>query len=463
MGDQGAALQAMPSIDAILKTDTARELESSLGRDQALAVVRSVTEKVRGELADHPENGSRDSIISDIENRLRDEIAIRSRSRQQRVINATGVVVHTNLGRSRLSQEAVDAIVGSAGYCNLEYDLTTGERGRRGESAEKLLADLVGAEDAVIVNNCAAAAFLVLSVFAKGGEVIVSRGELVEIGGDFRIPDVLEQSGATLREVGTTNRTKLTDYERAIGDNTRLILRVHPSNFRITGFTSTPALSELSELAVKRGSLLFEDAGSGALVELSRLGLDEPVISESIKAGADLVSFSGDKLMGGTQAGMIVGRRHLIERLRRNPLYRALRPDKFSYVAIDATLSTFAKGTAWENLPVLQMLAMTADEIGRRARNVVDQVVRQTRSVSQFKVVSGNSAVGGGAAPDVELPTFLIAITGNAPPEAFAKRLREANPPVIARIADERVLIDLRTVSPVEERELIEALSSLAS
>jgi L-seryl-tRNA(Ser) seleniumtransferase len=453
----------MPSIDVILKTKTARELESKLGRDQALALVRSVTEKVRSELVDHPENGSRDSIISDIDDRLRDEIAIRWRSRQQRVINATGVIVHTNLGRSRLSPEAVDAIVASAGYCNLEYDLTTGERGRRGESAEKLLADLVGAEDAVIVNNCAAAAFLVLSTFAKGGEVIVSRGELVEIGGDFRIPDVLEQSGAILREVGTTNRTKLVDYDRAICDDTRLILRVHPSNFRITGFTSTPALSELSELAGKRGLLLFEDAGSGALVELSRIGLDEPVISGSIKAGADLVSFSGDKLMGGTQAGMIVGRRHLIERLRRNPLYRALRPDKLSYAAIEATMKAFAKGTAWESLPVLQMLGMTADEIGSRARNVVDRVVLQTGSVSQFEVVSGHSAVGGGAAPDVELPTFLIAITADAPAEVFAERLRKANPPVIARIADERVLIDLRTVSPDEEPELIEALSSLAN
>jgi len=464
MGDHGAALRAMPSIDAILKTDVARELESSLGRDQMLALVRTVAETVRAELTDHPENGSRDSIILDIENRLKDQLVGRSRRRLQRVINGTGVVVHTNLGRSPLSQEAIDAIAASAGYCNLEYDLTTGERGRRGASAEAMVAEFVGAEAALIVNNCAAAAFLVLSVFAKGGEVIVSRGELVEIGGDFRIPDVLEQSGARLREVGTTNRTKIADYERAISDETKLILRVHPSNFRITGFTKSPTLEELANLARKRGLLLFEDAGSGALLELSRIGLDdEPVIGHSIKAGVDLVSFSGDKLMGGMQAGLIAGRAELIESLRKNPLYRALRPDKLVYTTIETILEAFSKETAWESIPLLRMLSMTAEEIGDRARNVVDQVVRRTGSVSQFKVIPGNSAVGGGAAPDAELPTFLIAIAPlGSSPDDLAKRLRETKPPVVARIAEGLVLIDLRTVPSNDEADLINALSSIA-
>jgi L-seryl-tRNA(Ser) seleniumtransferase len=312
------------------------------------------------------------------------------------------------------------------------------------------------------VNNCAAAAFLVLSVFAKGGEVIVSRGELVEIGGDFRIPDVLEQSGATLREVGTTNRTKIADYERAISNETKLILRVHPSNFRISGFTTTPALRDLAGLAAKHGLLLFEDAGSGALLDISGLGLgDEPVIRDSITAGADVVSFSGDKLMGGTQAGLIGGRAELIARLRKNPLYRALRPDKLTYVAIEATLKAFASAAAMEKIPVLRMLSSKPDEIERRARNVIEKLIESDRDPSQFEIISGNSAVGGGAAPDVELPTALIAIAPkDSSSDALAERLRKAEPPVIVRIAENRVLIDLRSVSPNEETELIDLLIS---
>ena len=455
----------MPSVDELLRTDAARELESEIGRDRTLRVIRSVSDKLRNELATRTGNHTRESIISDIDKGLKAELASGSLSRLQRVINATGIVIHTNLGRSPFSPKAVDAIETAAGYCNLEFDLNTGDRGRRGESAENFLAEIVGAEDAIIVNNCAAAALLVLSVFAKGGHVIVSRGELVEIGGDFRIPDVLQQSGATLREVGTTNRTKLADYDRAICDETKAILRVHPSNFRITGFTSTPELPDLADLAKQRGLLLFEDAGSGALVDLSSFGLgEEPVIRDSISEGADLVSFSGDKLIGGVQAGMIVGRAELLSRLRKDPLYRALRPDKLTYAAIEATLDLFAKGAAFERIPVLRMLSMTADEIETRAQSVVERLAERTGDTSQFEIVPGNSAVGGGAAPDVELPTFLIAVTpAGLSPDVLAKRLRQSKPPVIARIADERLLLDLRTVSPAEEAELIEAVSTLLS
>ena len=455
----------MPSVDSILKTDIAHELESELGRVRMLGIVRSVSERVRIKIAEHGGNGSRESITSRIEMELKAELAGLSRSRLQRVINATGVIIHTNLGRSPLSQEAIDAMAAVSGYCNLEYDLATGERGRRGESAEKLLAELVGAEDAIIVNNCAAAAFLVLSVFAKGGEVIVSRGELVEIGGDFRIPDVLEQSGATLKEVGTTNRTKIADYERAISDNTKLILRVHPSNFRIAGFTSRPVLGDLADLAKQRGLLLFEDAGSGALVDLSSFGLDEePVIGDSISEGADLVAFSGDKLMGGVQAGMIVGRIELIHRLRRDSLYRALRPHKLTYAVIEATLNSFARGTALEDIAMLRMLSVPAEEIGRRAQRVVEQLQRHVAYEGTFETIPGNSAVGGGAAPDVGLPTYLIAMTHpSMSADVLAEKLRRSNPPIVARISNERLLLDLRTVSAADETELIQALSSIQS
>jgi L-seryl-tRNA(Ser) seleniumtransferase len=462
---QGASLRAMPSIDAILQTKAANMLERELGRERMLAVVRSVSESVRRELGEGGANGSRDSIVARIEERLKVEIAVRNKRRLQRVINATGVVIHTNLGRSPLSLAAIQAIVSeAAGYCNLEYDLTTGERGRRGASAESLLADIVGADDAVIVNNCAAAAFLVLSEFATGGEVIVSRGELVEIGGDFRIPDVLDRSGARLKEVGTTNRTKLSDYERAISDDTKLILRVHPSNFRIIGFTQTPELADLAKLAKQRGLILFEDAGSGALVDLSGIGLaGEPVISDSIKAGADIVSFSGDKLMGGSQAGLIVGRSELIIRLRRNPLYRALRPDKLTYAALEATLYAFATGTAQEVIPVLRTLSMPADEIERRAQGLIEKLTERTVNDLKFEIVPGNSAVGGGAAPNVELPTHLIAAThGSLSAESLAERLRHADPPVITRIVDDRLMIDLRTVSSNDESEVVAAFASVA-
>ena len=430
-----------------------------------LAIVRSVSEKVRTKIADDGGNGSRESIMSQIEAQLKTKLEGHARGRLQRVINATGVIIHTNLGRSPLSQEAIEAMVAGSGYCNLEYDLATGDRGRRGESAENLLAELVGAEEAVIVNNCAAAAFLVLSEFAKGGEVIVSRGELVEIGGDFRIPDVLEQSGATLREVGTTNRTKIADYERAISDETKLILRVHPSNFRITGFTETPQLDELAKLAKKRGLLLFEDAGSGALSDLSGFGLgDEPVIGNSITAGADIVAFSGDKLMGGAQAGLIVGNAELIQRLRKNPLYRALRSHKLTYAAIEATLNSFARGKAVDDVPVLRMLSIPAGEIESRACRVVEQVEQRSGSQGRFVIIPGHSAVGGGAAPDVGLPTYLIAMKHpSMSAYVLMERLRQSNPPIVARIADERLLLDLRTVSPTDQAELVEALSSIQS
>ena len=388
------------------------------------------------------------------------------RSRLRRVINATGVIVHTNLGRAPLSEAAIAAITEDAsGYCTLEYDIETGKRGRRGAYAESLIAELTGAESALIVNNCAAAAFLVLSVLAAGREVIVSRGELVEIGGDFRVPDVLAQSGAVLREVGTTNRTKIADYEKAVTDETALILRVHPSNYRIVGFTESPELGGLAALAHKKKIQLYEDAGSGVLTDLSAAGLaDEPVISHSIEDGADIVTFSGDKLLGGPQCGIIVGRAEVVESIRKHPLYRALRAGKMVYAALGATLESFARGSAVTDIPVLRMLHATNAELAERSRRFASQLlagIREGRE-AEIDVIEGNSAVGGGAAPGVALPTSAITVSHpRMSPSAIEQSLRTAEPPVIARIAEDKVLIDLRTVPEPEEAGLRRVLTEV--
>ena len=317
---------------------------TAAGNERASSIAREVIDKMRADVT----AGSlpdRASMLEKAEALLESEWTRSRRRAQQRVVNATGVIIHTNLGRSPLSEAAAKAVLDVAGgYSTTELDLESGKRGQRGGFSEELVCQLTGAEAALIVNNCAAAAFLVLTVFATGGEVIISRGELVEIGGDFRIPDVLEQSGARLREVGTTNRTKLADYEKAIGDNTRLVLRVHPSNYRVIGFTSAPTMLQLAELADSRGLLIYEDAGSGALLSMEGSGIrNEPIVGESLASGADIVTFSGDKLLGGPQCGIIVGKRDLIESLRKHSLYRTLRVDKLVYAALQATLDSYLR------------------------------------------------------------------------------------------------------------------------
>ncbi|PYS78780.1 MAG: L-seryl-tRNA(Sec) selenium transferase, partial [Acidobacteria bacterium] len=354
----------------------------------------------------------------------------------------------------------------AAGYCTLEYDTETGARGRRGARADALLAELTGAEDALVVNNCAAAALLVLASLARDGETVVSRGELVEIGGDFRVPDVMAQSGTTMVEVGTTNRTRLSDYERAITERTRLVLRVHPSNYRIVGFTSAPTLSELARLAHERNLLLYEDAGSGALLDLAPFGLaGEPVIRESVAQGADVVTFSGDKLLGAAQAGLVVGRREVVERLRRHPLYRALRADKLALAALEATLEAYRRGDAALEVPALRMIVATRERIEERTRAFSRRLRERVSSDAlTSEIVEGRSAIGGGSAPTTHPPTALLALTHAAlTASALEERLRRAAPPVIARILDDRVVIDLRTVSEAEEAELLDALASAAS
>ncbi|MCA1589388.1 MAG: L-seryl-tRNA(Sec) selenium transferase [Acidobacteria bacterium] len=405
-------LRSLPSVDELLGTNAAAAMGEEAGRTRLTRLARSTIEARRKRIRNGDNlPATKAELLRNLGEELLAAWHAERNLRQRRVINAAGVVVHTNLGRAPLSDRAVKAITEeAAGYCTLEYDLETGRRGRRGNYAESLAAEICEAESAIVVNNCAAAALLVLSVFARGGETIVSRGELVEIGGDFRVPDVLEESGTRLREVGTTNRTKLRDYEQAICEDTSMILRVHPSNYRIIGFTETPEARELSSLAKRHKLLLYEDAGSGALRDMTASGLDdEPVVAGSIRDGVDIVSFSGDKLLGGPQCGILVGRTDLIERLRRSPLYRALRVDKLIYSALAATLESYFHDRAESDVPVQKMLAASREELKVRTENFVKRA-RDTTSDFDFQIVEGKSAVGGGASPGFQPDTVLIAI-----------------------------------------------------
>jgi L-seryl-tRNA(Ser) seleniumtransferase len=471
--DNSEILRLLPSIDALLHSETANNIlhETSakhltiLARAAIDSLRQKIQEKIAGDLL-KAEDFSRENLLKDAEERLRTVWQSEQSSRLQRVINATGVIVHTNLGRAPLSEKARESLIENAsGYCSLEYNLETGKRGKRGARAEQLLAEITGAESALIVNNCAAAAYLVLTVLAKGGEAIISRGEMVEIGGDFRVPDVMIQSGAILREVGATNRTRVSDYENAISEQTRLILKVHPSNYRIVGFTHAPGLSELAELAHANGILLYEDAGSGAIFDLSGYGLtDEPIIIDSIKSGADIVTFSGDKLLGGVQSGLIVGRGEVIEKLRKHPLYRALRVDKLIYAALEATFETFRRDSALKEIPVLKMLSMINEELRKRTEQFAKNLTERLDEIHdlQFEVIEGKSVVGGGSAPMIQPVTTLLALKHEKmTADKLEQNLRFSKPPIIARILEDKVLIDLRTVSEREEAELLEVLAKI--
>ncbi|HKW01871.1 MAG TPA: L-seryl-tRNA(Sec) selenium transferase, partial [Vicinamibacterales bacterium] len=385
-----------------------------------------------------------------------------------RVINATGVVLHTNLGRAPLAAEAI-ARIGeiASGYANLEFDLAAGTRGHRHVHAERLLSSLTGAETALVANNNAAATLVVLAALASGREVIVSRGELVEIGGGFRVPDVMAQSGAILREVGTTNRTRVSDYAAAITDRTALILRVHPSNFRIEGFTERPNLAELAALAHRFTLPLFEDLGSGWLGlegdDKGTLGplSDEPSIRASLDAGADLVAASGDKLLGGPQAGLVVGRRDLIERVRTHPLMRAVRADKLTYAALEATLALWAQAPARSRIPAYRMMTLTVDDIDRRARGLAARLAGVDGLTC--RIIDGVSTVGGGAAPGSAWPTKLVAVSvERVSPDELDRRLRAQSPAVVARIQDDQLVLDLRTVLDEDEAMLVNAIRASA-
>jgi L-seryl-tRNA(Ser) seleniumtransferase len=376
------------------------------------------------------------------------------------VINATGVIIHTNLGRSPLSAAARRAVAKAAENFNtLEYDLDTGKRGSRSVHTSDLLTQLIGSEAATVVNNNAAAVLLTLTALTRGQEVIISRGQLVEIGGSFRIPDVMAQSGADLVEVGATNRTHLHDYERAITERTAAIMVAHHSNFRIVGFTSEPELAELGALARERGIYLLHDLGSGTLLDTADFGLGhEPTVQESLTAGTDVACFSGDKLLGGPQAGIIVGKDTLIERIKRHPLARAVRPDKLCLAALSATLLHYLKDQAVQEIPIWQMIARQPDDLKRIVRRWSRQLDRAGLASS---VVAGESTVGGGSLPGATLPTWLVAIQ-HPQPDKFAARLRADEIPIIGRIEDQRLLLDPRTVLPGQEKQLLQNLTSQA-
>jgi L-seryl-tRNA(Ser) seleniumtransferase len=467
------ALRELPSVDQLLRTEAVTRLRALVGGQRMTAIARSVTEGMRAEIQAAAEVGAqrsnegatKETLLTEAVHRIEALCAQDKRTRLSRVINATGVILHTNLGRAPLSERAREAIAReAAGYCTLEYDSASGKRGRRGARVEELLRELTGAEDALVVNNCASAALLILTVLAGGGETIVSRGELVEIGGDFRVPDIMGNSGTRMIDVGTTNRTRLDDYRAAINEHTRLIMRVHPSNYRIVGFVASPTLSELASLAQGAALPLYVDAGSGALVDLNTYGLsDEPIISDCISAGADVVSFSGDKLLGSTQAGLIVGRREIVDRLRTHSLYRALRVGKLTLAALEATLDAHRSGSSLDEIPALRMLALTRQDIEARATSLIQTLSEKfSDSLLRASVVDGVSAVGGGSGPNTHPPTALIALEhAKLSADEIERRLRAFSPPIIARISDGKVLLDLRTVMPREESEILEAIGFL--
>ena len=435
--DRNQLLRDLPAVHEVLD-----RLGTALDRfPRALVVeeVRRALGAIRAEIAAGQNGGET------VEARVRRALEALEAPSLRHVINATGVVLHTNLGRAPLAGMAV-----LEGYSNLEYDLGAGRRGKRDVHAAALLERLAGAP-AIAVNNNAAAVFLALQELAAGGEVVVSRGELIEIGDGFRIPEIMARSGAVLHEVGTTNRTRVGDYRAAINERTRLLMRVHPSNFRITGFTERPALRELVALGREHGIPVYEDLGSGCLVDLRAFGIDEPVVSESLEAGVDLVSFSGDKLLGGPQAGILAGSPAIVARLRRNPLFRALRLDKVIYQVLEATLRNILL-ERWDCVPAMAMLRQPAERIRERAEALAARM-----SGLGATVVAGESVIGGGATPEQTLPTWLIAIEA-ADAAAMERRLRSGDPPIIARIEDGKLLLDLRTVLAREEEALAAGL-----
>jgi L-seryl-tRNA(Ser) seleniumtransferase len=447
------SLRELPSVDVLLQQPRTRRLTEAYGRDLTLDALRSALQGARDAVRAGQSVPSAEVLLESAQRSLAEWTS----PSLVPVINATGVILHTNLGRAPLSASALHAMQQVAqGYATLEYDLPSGQRGARTAHAERLLTRLTGAEAALVVNNNAGAVLLALTALAKGREVIVARSQLVEIGGGFRIPDVMRQSGARLVEVGTSNRTHPADFKEALGARTAMLLRAHHSNFRLVGFTSEPTLAEMADIAAAHQVPLVDDLGSGALLDTAAFGLaHEPMVQESLAAGAALVMFSGDKLLGGPQAGILVGREALMARLRKHPLARALRADKLCLAALEATLLHYARGEAAQALPVWQMIAAPLTALRIRAE-------RWAAELGQGQAIESRSTVGGGSLPEETLPTWALALSLPKPQTVLA-RLRQASPPIIARVEEQRVLLDPRTVLPDQDemllRQLAEALA----
>jgi L-seryl-tRNA(Ser) seleniumtransferase len=462
--DQTELLRQIPSVDELLAQPRLASLAKRVDRNLLVEVARAVLADLRASIARELPVVLVAFDPASLEERIASLVEqVLSRSLQE-VINATGVILHTNLGRAPLTAAVVDEFFRSATqYSNLEYDLEAGARGQRDVHTAKLLERLTGAEAAIVVNNCAAAVLLVLAALAKGGEAIVSRGELIEIGDGFRIPEIMAESGAALREVGTTNRTRIADYENAISEKTRLLLRVHPSNFTITGFTDKPSLEELVALSQRTGLPLVEDLGSGCLVDLSEAGITEPIVRRSIQCGVSVVMFSGDKLLGGPQAGIIAGRKELIARVRRHPLFRALRVGKLTIAALEATLGVYLRG-ALNEIPALRMIRASTQELKRRAENFLRELTPELPpGEAELEIVDGASLVGGGSTPSQSLPSKIIRVASVRYSAAqLEQRLRHApaGVSVIARVERDHLVLDLRTVFFEQEPLLLKTLAA---
>jgi len=458
----------LPSVDDVLRRQETEVIGARFGHEATVEAARAVLEEMRariakGEMTQEQVAAAVEAAPPEIERRLRDGMAFSLRP----VINATGVILHTNLGRAPLGREMLQHVVEvSSGYSNLEMDLASGARGERDVHVDRLFAKLFAAAArevrTIVVNNNAAAVLLTLHALAEGGEVIISRGELVEIGGSFRIPEVMAKSGAVLSEVGTTNRTRISDYEQAVNERTKLLLRVHRSNFEIKGFTEQPSLEELSVLAERCGIPLMEDLGSGDIFDLGTVGVHgEPTIAASLRAGVDIVTFSGDKLLGGPQMGLITGNHELVAKVRKNPLFRALRVDKMFYAALEATLLAYLRED-YDSIPALRIMRLTEEQIDERAEHLVRKLHISTPRLN-VEVVKAQSVIGGGSAPGATLPSRAIAVSSpDLKADGIARRLRGWETPIIARVEQGRVLLDLRTVEPELDEVVLRAVEGLA-
>jgi len=441
-------LRALPSVSKVLEQAQVQALIGQYGRDLVTDQIRELEDSIRQ---------SQSAVIPDLEfilDKLEQRLDEIDSIHTQRLINATGVILHTNLGRAPLSKAALDAITMQAGgYQTLEFDLVNGKRGHRGEAVETLLTQLTSSEAALVVNNNASAMLLTLTALLKGKPVAISRGEMVEIGGGFRMPEVFRQSGAKLVEVGTTNRVRLADYQEAIDEGAKAILAVHPSNYKVIGFTESPALGEVCALAKSAGILSIYDLGSGALLDTSQFGIaHEPTVQEALAAGFDLVCFSGDKLLGGPQSGIVLGRADLVTKLKKHQLMRPLRADKLCLLALEATLKQYLYGRALTEVPVWQMLSRSEASIQQQAQYLQAQI-------GAGELLTGFSTVGGGSLPEETLPTTLLSFS--SAPQKMLRLLRQGDPAVIARIENDRLLIDPRTIQPDEEEAVLLALQKV--